>query len=78
MVFTCFLGRVCFNIARSVWFSCVSWVDYVLISPGACGFTCFLGRVCFNIARSVWFSRVSWIEYVSILPGACCVHVFPG
>ena len=36
-------GVVCFNITRSVWFSRVSWVEYVLISPGACGFHVFPG-----------------------------------
>ena len=43
VVFTCFLGRVCFNITRSVWFSRVYWVEYVLISPGVCGFHVFPG-----------------------------------
>ena len=43
MVFTCFLGGVCFDITRSVWFSRVSLVEYVLISLGACGFHMFPG-----------------------------------
>ena len=43
VVFTCILGRVCFNITRSVWFSRFPWVDYVLISPEACGFHVFPG-----------------------------------